>query len=79
MLAPVRLYKAMDTTSDFVEIQSGIKIVLPATDDKNFVLVETEDGTKGYLLLDDNGYNIENPDGGFSPSEEVIDGLSFAG
>ncbi len=79
LLAPVRLYKAMDTTSDFVEIQSGIKIVLPATDDKNFVLVETEDGTKGYLLLDDNGYNIENSDGGFSPSEEVIDGLSFAG
>ncbi len=79
LLAPVRLYKAMDTTSDFVEIQSGTKIVLPATDDKNFVLVETEDGTKGYLLLDDNGYNIENSDGSFSPGAEVIDGLSFAG
>ena len=77
--APVRLYEDMDTASDSVVILPGRKLVFPATDNKSFVMVETEDGLQGYLYLEE-GRNIENPEGGYYEwTEDVVGGLNFAG
>lgn len=77
--APVRLYEEMDVASDFVVLLPGENMVFPATDDKNFVMVETEGGVQGYLYLE-NGINIENPDGGYYEwTEDVVGGLNYAG
>ncbi|MDE7326994.1 MAG: hypothetical protein K2N63_12110 [Lachnospiraceae bacterium] len=79
LLGPVRLYEAMDVTSDSVVIKEGVKITFPATDNKQFVMVETEDGVQGYLYLE-NGTRIEMPEGGYYEwSSDVIEGLNHAG
>ncbi len=77
LLESVCLYEAMNTTSDSAVVDVGIKIAFPATDNKQFVMIETEDGTQGYLYLE-NGNRIEMPEGGYY-ERDVIEGLNFAG
>lgn len=79
LLQPVRLYKTMDASSDFELIQAGEQLALLATDNENFVLIETGSGIEGYLYLKD-GFKIENPEGGYYETwaSEIIEGLIFA-
>lgn len=72
----IRLYEEMDADGDYTILEPQL-IKLPATDDDCFVWVQAEDGSTGYLYVEDG--KVQLADGSYEDWENpAIEGLNYA-
>ncbi|MBQ9119297.1 MAG: hypothetical protein IJY09_04450 [Lachnospiraceae bacterium] len=78
LLQAIRLYETRDAKGSYQVLQPQT-IRLLATDEEHFVLVEAEDGNRGYMYIE-NYDDIQLEDGSTAENGyEVIEGLHYAG